>query len=213
MGGFVLNRPNSRKSLTEGLMKWFSSFSESMCCVKIGRIENVNTVNQTVDVTILHKRRDNTIVNKVVYNDYAMLKQVPFVILGGGGSNLTFPITKGDNCLLLFCDYEIDRWWDTGESLPANFERRHDISDAFALVGVRSMVDLIQGYSQYVKLKYSDSSYIEIGEEITLNNDDVAATGKLTAGELHSEHGATGVFTNFNGNTLTIVDGIITKIT
>ena len=127
MGGSVLNHPNSKKSLTEGIMKWFLNFSESLACIKVGRIENVNLDNQTVDVTILHKRKNNTIVDRVVYNDYPLLKGVPFVVLGGGGGSLTFPISAGDNCLLLFCDYEIDRWWDTGENLPANFERRHDI--------------------------------------------------------------------------------------
>lgn len=223
MGGSVLNRPNSQKSLSEGLMKWFSNFSESMCCVKIGRIENVNTSNQTVDVTILHKRRDNTVVNKVVYNDYSMLKQVPFVVLGGGSSNLTFPISVGDNCLLLFCDYEIDRWWDTGENLPANFERRHNISDAFALVGVHSMVDLIQGYSQYVKLKYSDSSYIEIGDSVDINNEQTNVSGKLdvtgditgsakATAELHDSRQITGTFTTVDNKTVTVVDGVITNI-
>ena len=149
--------------------------------------------------------------------------QVPFIVLGGGSSNLTFPISKGDNCLLLFCDYEIDRWWDTGENLPANYERKHDISDAFAIVGVHSMVDLLQGYSQYVKLKYSDSSYIEVGESVDIHNEQINVSGKLAVtgditgsakatAELHSTHGATGTFTNVGGVTLTIVDGIITNI-
>ena len=219
----MLSHPNSKKSLTEVLEKWFVNSSQSLCCVKIGKIQAVNTANQTVDVSILHKKRDLYAIRKGKLYDYPLLKSVPFVVLGGGGSNLTFPISVGDNCLLLFCDYEIDRWWDTGESLPANFERRHDISDAFALIGVHSMVDLIQGYSQYVKLKYSESSYIEVGDSVNINNEQTNVSGKLdvtgditgsskATAELHSTHGATGSFTNVSGQTLTIVDGIITNI-
>ena len=134
--------------MSQALESWFGNFSESFNAIKIGKVQGVNLDNQTVDVQILHKRKSIKS-NKLELRDYSLLQGVPFVVLGGGASSLTFPISVGDNCLLLFCDYEIDRWWDTGENLPANFERRHDISDAFALIGVHSMVDLLQGYSQY----------------------------------------------------------------
>lgn len=222
MGDLELLQPNSKKSMAQALDAWFSTFSESFNCVKIGKVENVNTANQTVDVQILHKRLDIN-KNKRELKNYALLKQVPFIVLGGGSSNLTFPISKGDNCLLLFCDYEIDRWWDTGESLPANFERKHDISDAFAIVGVHSMVDLLQGYSQYVKLKYSDSSYIEVGESIDIHNEQTNVSGKLdvagdiigsakATAELHDNRQISGSFTTADGKTVTVVDGIITNI-
>ena len=217
-----MSQPNSNKTLTQALESWFGNFSESLNAVKIGRIEAVNYTNQTVDVQILHKKvKQNFNVREL--RDYALLKSVPFVIIGGGGSYLTFPISKGDNCLLFFCDYEIDRWWDTGESLPATFERRHDISDAFALIGVHSMVDLLQGYSQYVKLKYSDSSYIEVGESIDINNEQTNVSGKLdvtgdisgsakATAELHDSRGVSGTFVTVDNKTITIKDGIITKI-
>lgn len=222
MGDLELLQPNSNKSLTQAIGEWFGNFSESFNAIKIGRIEGVDFEKQTVDVQILHKKVNQVFKTREL-KDYPLLKSVPFIVLGGGGSSLTFPISVGDNCLLLFCDYEIDRWWDTGESLPANFERRHDISDAFALIGVHSMVDLLQGYSQYVQLKYSDSSSITVGENIDITNEQTNVSGKLdvtgditgsakATAELHSTHGATGTFTNVGGVTLTIVDGIITKI-
>lgn len=228
-------RPNSKKSLTDVLRNWFSNFSDSFNCIKIGRITSVNTSNQTVSVQILHKRVDLSNLKKNELRDYPVLQDVPFIVLGGGNSYLTFPISVGDNCLLLFNDYEIDRWWDTGENLPSTFDRKHDISDAFALVGVHSMVDLIQGYNNYVHLKYSNSSSITVGEVIDVTNAQTNVSGKLTVAnditgqgklnvtgditgdakataELHSTHGATGTFTNVAGQTLTIQDGIITNI-
>lgn len=182
MGGFML-RPNSKKSLTDVLKNWFSNFSDSLNCIKVGEITAVNTSKQTVSVRILHKRLDLSNLKKRELRDYPVLQDVPFIVLGGGNSYLTFPISVGDNCLLLFNDYEIDRWWDTGESLPANFERKHDISDAFALVGVHSMADLIQGYSNYVHLKYSDSSSITVGEVIDITNTQTNVSGKLDVGD------------------------------
>lgn len=216
MGDLELSQPNSRKTLAQALEAHFGSFSESFNCVKIGRIENVDTANQTVDVQILHKRVNMKFKTREL-KDYALLKQVPFVVIGGGQSNLTFPIAKGDNCLLLFCDYEIDRWWDTGESLPSNFERKHDISDAFAIVGIHSMVDLLQGYSRYVQLKYSDNSKIVVGNEITLNNAQVTATGDMnasgtiTGAQLIAGNGFSGVVTVGN-QLLSFANGILISV-
>lgn len=208
--------------MSQALESWFGNFSESFNAIKIGKVQGVNFTNQTVDVQILHKRKQLKN-NKLELRDYPLLKGVPFIVLSGGGSSLTFPISVGDNCLLLFCDYEIDRWWDTGENLPANFERRHDISDAFALIGVHSMVDLLQGYSQYVQLKYSDSSSVTIGESIDITNEQTNVSGKLdvtgditgsakATAELHDSRGVTGTFTTVDSKTITVTDGVITNI-
>ena len=212
MGGSELLRSNTNKSPIDALKRWFSEFSQSFCAVKIGKITKVNYSNQTVDVQVLNKMKDESDPRVQKLRDYPLLQQVPFVVLGGGDSHLTFPIKVGDNCLLLFCDYEIDRWWDTGEPLPANFDRRHNISDAFALVGVHSVVDLIQGYSNYVRLQYSDNSGITIGDEITLQSDKVTATKTLLGTVLEAGNGATGTFTSADSHTITVTKGIITKI-
>lgn len=223
MGDLELLKPNSKKTLSEALQMWFSTFSDNLNSIKVGKIINVDYSNQTVDVEILHKRKKEDTMTETVLRTYPPLLQVPFVVLGGGGSSLTFPISKGDNCLLLFCDFEIDRWWESGEAQPSNYERRHDISDAFALVGVHSMVDLLQGYSKYVQLKYSNNSSIIVGESIDIDNEQTNVSGKLdvadditgqakATAELHSTNGATGTFRSDDNKTITVVDGIITGI-
>lgn len=68
----------------------------------------------------------------------ALLTDVPVVFPGGGGFTLTFPIQKGDECLLVFSSRNIDAWWQSGGVQPAADARMHDLSDAFAFVGVRS---------------------------------------------------------------------------
>ena len=234
-------KPNSKKSLTDVLIGWFDSFSNSINCVKIGRITGVNTSNQTVDVQILHKRVNEKNLTKRELRDYPLLKSVPFVVLGGGATYISFPISVGDNCLLFFNDYEIDRWWETGENLPANFERKHDISDAFAIVGVHSIKDLIQGYSAYVHLKYSANSSITVGENIDITNAQTNVSDKLSVGddatfsknvsiskdltvsgditgekkataELHDNRLISGSFRTADNKTVTVLDGIIIGI-
>ncbi len=223
MGDLELLKPNSNKSLSEALSLWIHNFSDSFNSIKVGKIISVNYSNQTVDVEVLHKRVMDGISTKRELREYPPLVQVPFIVLGGGGSSLTFPIAKGDNCLLLFCDFEIDRWWESGEAQPSNYDRKHDISDAFAIIGVHSMVDLLQGYSQYVQLKYSNNSSIIVGESIDIDNEQTNVSGKLdvvdditgqakATAELHSTHGATGSFTSADSKTITVVDGIITGI-
>ena len=66
------------------------------------------------------------------------LVDVPVCFPGGGDYFLTFPVQGGDECLLLFSERAIDFWWQNGGvQLPAEY-RTHDLSDAFAIVGVNS---------------------------------------------------------------------------
>lgn len=63
---------------------------------------------------------------------------VPVEFPGGGGFFLTFPVQPGDECTLSFSERCIDFWFDQGGvQLPAEY-RTHDLSDAFARVGVNS---------------------------------------------------------------------------
>ena len=52
---------------------------------------------------------------------------------------MTFPVAKGDECLVVFAEACIDAWYQTGMVGNAISVRRHDYSDAFAFVGFRSL--------------------------------------------------------------------------
>lgn len=66
---------------------------------------------------------------------------VPVVFPMGGGYELTFPIKAGDECLLMFAERCIDGWFESGQPTQPNDFRQHDLSDAFAIVGVRSLAN------------------------------------------------------------------------
>ena len=108
---------------------------------------------------------------------------VPVVFPMGGGYELTFPINKGDECLLIFAERCIDSWFETGQpSEPADF-RQHDLSDAFAIVGVRSLANIQPVWTEGVELHGNgnhvriDDSSVELGAG--------GATLKLTASGLN----------------------------
>lgn len=107
----------------------------SLNCVKVGRIQSYNVTKHTAQVQILFKR----VLPDLTIKSYPLLIDVPVVTLQGGGGSLQFPIAAGDHCLLLFSDRRIDEWFQNGsESAPAS-PRLHDMSDAFALVGINAL--------------------------------------------------------------------------
>ncbi len=216
-------KPNSNKSLSNVLDESFSVFSRFFHCVKIGEIQSFDKQNQTVSVKILYKGINDYNLQERELVDFPVLEQVPVVVLGGGGTYISYPIKKGDDCVLLFNDYELDGWWSSGEARPSEFPRRHDLSDAIAIVGLNSLVSLIKDYSDFLKIHYSDSSNITVGNTIEITNQTINLNGNsnvsgnetvsgTVTGEVHSTHGASGSFSNAAGQTLTIVDGVITSI-
>ena len=46
-----------------------------------------------------------------------------------------FAVSPGDPCLLIFADFCIDGWLESGQPVLPPSSRQHDLSDAFALVG------------------------------------------------------------------------------
>lgn len=108
---------------------------------------------------------------------------VPVVFPMGGGYELTFPIKKGDECLLIFAERCIDGWFGSGEPTPPSDFRQHDLSDAFAIVGVRSLANKqpvwtdgveLHGNGNHVRI---DANSVELGAG--------GATIKLTASGLN----------------------------
>ena len=84
-----------------------------------------------------------------------ILLDVPLLMYGGGGITLTCPVAIGDECLVLFADRCIDAWYQNGCSISnGNINtqnqvefRMHDLSDGFALVGLRSLPRKLSNYS------------------------------------------------------------------
>ncbi|GAA5786149.1 Gp138 family membrane-puncturing spike protein [Chitiniphilus shinanonensis] len=93
-----------------------------------------------------------------------LLLDCPVVFPGGGGCTLTFPVKPGDECLVVFASRCIDSWWQSGNVQEQADLRMHDLSDGFALVGVRSQPRALPGISTSSAQLRSDngSAYIDL---------------------------------------------------
>ncbi|WP_063655246.1 Gp138 family membrane-puncturing spike protein [Candidatus Arsenophonus triatominarum] len=93
-----------------------------------------------------------------------LLVDVPVVFPRGGGVTMTFPVKSGDECLVVFADRCIDFWWQNGGVQEAIDPRQHDLSDAFAFIGVQSQKQKISQIStDAMQLRSDDgATYFEL---------------------------------------------------
>ena len=154
---------------------------DSLNVMKVAVVQEVDWEKQEVSVKVAMKKKI-PVKNGYELDEADYLVRVPYISLGGGTSYLSFPISKGDECIVIFSDFAIQNWRDTGEFLPANEVRKHDVCDGIAIIGVRNATRLIKNYSQYVKLMMTDTSYLEVKESsISLNS--VYNIDLITSGE------------------------------
>ncbi|MDB5444982.1 MAG: hypothetical protein JWQ97_299 [Phenylobacterium sp.] len=76
-----------------------------------------------------------------------LLLDCPVLFPSGGGVTLTFPIKKGDECLVWFASRGMDFWWQLGGIQPPAEARMHDLSDGFVMVGPRSQPRVLANIS------------------------------------------------------------------
>ncbi|SFU71268.1 Gp138 family membrane-puncturing spike protein [Alicyclobacillus macrosporangiidus] len=113
-----------------------------------GIIQSFDPVEQTVTVQPAIRERiqdPNTLEHSWV--NLPLLVDVPVVLPRAGGFSITFPIQKGDECLVVFGDMCMDAWWANGGVQNQMETRRHDLSDGFAIVGVTSQPRRLSGWS------------------------------------------------------------------
>lgn len=172
-------------------------------CAKVGKIKTFYSDKQTADIEI---------------DGYPIISGVPVSFISGANFSIQVPINKGDACIVLFCDGDLDNWVENGKYIPAFPDDKHGLNGAIALLGITNLLTKVENYiTNGIRIKYKDTE-LEVGESgISVKGDlsvsgDIVATGKIEAG-----NGATGTFTDTgtgaSGRTLTITKGIITQIT
>ena len=127
------------------------------------------------------------------FHDLPILPHCPIVFPRGGGYSMTFPIKKGDECMVQFASRSLDEWWQTGKGQPPYDFRKHDLSDGVCFVGLTSRAKPLSGISTstaqfrsddgatLVELNASGHSVRIVGSGgITLDGP-VHATGAITA--------------------------------
>lgn len=142
-------------------------------CHNLATVQSFNSTNQTVTATMNYPKTifqldEATKLYNPVQFDYPLLLDIPVMVLGGGGGNVTFPIAKGDQCLVLFNDRSIDNWFQSGQSGPLSSSRAHSFADGIALVGLNSLNTSIQNYdnSRAVLRKGANGAGVGVGDTL-----------------------------------------------
>jgi len=101
----------------------------SLHCALPGTVVSFDTDSQTAVIQPAVKRR-------------AEQRDVPLPLLHDVPvfMPVSFEITPGDTCLVIFADCDIDNWFETGETEVPASNRSHSLSDGFAFVGFRPRV-------------------------------------------------------------------------
>lgn len=126
-------------------------------CCKIGRITEFNAEKWTVTAEILQVMT----VNNQNYIP-TVLTEVPLLFYGSGSANITMPNPIGKNCLLLFCDRNIDNFLLTGQRYLPDNNRKHSFADAVALLTINSFVDEAPMYDENALTISNNEQFIKI---------------------------------------------------
>lgn len=175
--------------LTEVLSSAKRDTQIAINCVQIGVIQAFDVATQLATIQIAMKQvRDITEDGVRTIVEYPLILQCPVMVLFGGIDVLTMPIAAGDNCIVLFCDRDIDQWVKNGNAQVPTTARVHDMNDAFAIVGIRPLTNSISNYlANGIRISHAQgNSQIDLTEDLIesiatlfLHNGDMRITGDL----------------------------------
>lgn len=145
-----------------------------------GIIDSFDAATQTVTVQPTIREKIQKEDGSQEWIALPLLVDVPIVLPRAGNFILTMPITKGDECLVMFSDLCIDAWFSNGGIQNQIEKRRHDLSDGFAILGCYSQPNVIPNYSTtsaqlrneagtaYIELK--DAQINLVAASVKINN-------------------------------------------
>lgn len=178
------------------------------CATAAFLVDDMDPVTQTVTVQVAIQERVSSPTGQQWW-DVPPIVHVPILIPRGGGFSSTYPLKKGDQGMLIFCDTCFDNWWVNGQegSPPAYYDigkqavsgsqtqlevRRHYVHDCGFLPGMYSQNRVLENYSTTSMQHRSDDgdSVVDIASNgIKLTSDSVDLTANsIVAG---SQGGAT----------------------
>lgn len=99
-------------------------------------VQSYDFQKQTVEAQPTIRERIVNEDKQIQYIQYPLLINVPVAFPQVGSFQFTFPISAGDECLIIFSDLSIDNWWLNGNVQNPVEQRRHDLSDGIAVFGL-----------------------------------------------------------------------------
>lgn len=138
-----LSKTIAKPTLASALDLLKKNIMLSLNCHAIATVQSFNSSAQTVSATINYSKTYYTQTNvgklDAKTEAYPILVDMPVISLCGGVSYLSFPIEKGDQCLVLFNDRDMDNYVKGAFSGSPATSRMHSMSDGLALVGLNKI--------------------------------------------------------------------------
>ena len=143
-----------------------------------GTIESFDATTQTAKINLAIRRikHDLTADGQQDRFDITPLTNVPVVFPSSGGYSITFPVAAGDEVLVVFSERSIDTWQQSGGTQDPLDRRKHEYTDAIAIIGLHSNPKKIANYSTDAMAIRSDDG----NTEITVADDSVNVDVGLT---------------------------------
>lgn len=157
MGGtsMTVKIPKALKSfggdISTNIKRLIDSKLNSVHTSTIGIIESFDSETQTAVVQPAIKRVTATQSREFITYEteqHPLLVDIPVVFPGGGEWFMTFPIQKGDECIIHSMERSIDTWKKNGGlQEPSNYTRKLSFKDAVAIVGIQSKADALPTFN------------------------------------------------------------------
>ncbi len=147
------------------------------------------------------------------YLSLPLLINVPVAFPSSGSASITFPIKKGDECLIIFSDLAIDNFWTSGSVQNPVEVRRHDLSDGIAIPCSLS-VTKAKGAGNSVKISRG-KTIIEVGPSTAKMSHgekviEITTSGvRMAEGESYVAVNESGVVAKGGTSTITLRDGVM----
>lgn len=197
----MINIPKRLGVTVESIRRAFDNFDFNLRVAMPGIIQSFDPVSQTVTVLV-------AVTEKIICDAPAFIEEhksnvgseaipvlldVPVVLPRAGGFAITMPIEEGDECLIVFADTCIDSWFsfgpnDDGTPRDQLSLRRHDLSDAFAIIGAWNQKRVLENYSE---------------DSVQIRSDDGETCIEMKDGEVN---------VSYNDTKISLEDGKVTII-
>ena len=148
--------PQEREALKQELFS-------SLHCALPGMVVSFNPSTQTAEIQPAVK---------VGSLAYPVLSDVPVFFPGSREEAITWPVSAGDECLVILADVDIDAWFENGEASVPRSARKHSLSDAFAFVGFRSRQHVLGDFPEQASLfphNHDDRYYTQTETDDLIN--------------------------------------------
>lgn len=160
-----MDRRERFEDLTEAVLAALQGFQSKVWTALPCIVESFNAAQMTCVLQPAIQAQLTKMDGSKEWITISLLLDVPVVFPSAGGFSLTFPVAPGDEVLAVFSSRCIDTWWQSGGFRNVQAElRMHDLSDGFAIPGIRSLPRVLPSISSDSTQLRNDAGtvYVEV---------------------------------------------------